>query len=163
MSQEKNSHTGCLCCSSILQQYLLPSGVSMPSQANLHTFPSSHNKIAVNKQYKLCLDFADQRSSHCLKACYLIFSQGLSFRHCFSPYRSGAGGRGEIAEKGGGRMVDNFKYQPGGSLPKRIWLNNSDPADGYEGSSIVYVLITSSALLAAQLSEHWRTPCLLHV
>lgn len=61
-------------------------------------------------------------------------------------YRSGAGGRGEIAEKGGGRMVDNFKYQPGGSLPKRIWLNNSDPADGYEGSSIVYVLIKSCAL-----------------
>ena len=43
-------------------------------------------------------------------------------------------------------MVDNFKYQPGGSLPKRIWLNNSDPADGYEGSSIVYVHRTSSVL-----------------
>lgn len=53
-------------------------------------------------------------------------------------FRSGAGGRGEIAEKGGGKMVDNFKYKPGGNMAKKIWLHNSDPADGQEGSSIVY-------------------------
>ena len=51
--------------------------------------------------------------------------------------RAGAGGKGEVAEKAGGRMVDNFKYRPGGSLPKKLWLPNSDPSDGYEGSSIV--------------------------
>ena len=65
--------------------------------------------------------------------------------------RSGAGGRGEIAEKGGGRMVDNFKYQPGGSLPKRIWLNNSDPADGHEGSSIMCVMHANTALAPPKL------------
>ncbi len=52
-------------------------------------------------------------------------------------FRSGAGGRGEVSDKGGGKMVDNFKYKPGGNMPKKIWLGNSDPGDGFEGSSIV--------------------------
>lgn len=61
-------------------------------------------------------------------------------------------------------MVDNFKYQPGRSLPKRIWLNNSDPADGYEGSSIVYNLTASNALLSRVASVSvLHTPWLLQV
>lgn len=52
-------------------------------------------------------------------------------------FRSGAGGRGEVSDKGGGKMVDNFKYKPGGNMPKKIWLGNSDPGDGFEGSSVV--------------------------
>ncbi|KAL3158291.1 GTPase Obg 1 [Trebouxia sp. C0009 RCD-2024] len=75
-------------------------------------------------------------------------SKAGQFDEAIITVRSGAGGRGEIAEKGGGRMVDNFKYQPGGSLPKRIWLNNSDPADGHEGSSIILYVDPAMASLS---------------
>lgn len=51
--------------------------------------------------------------------------------------RSGAGGRGEISDKAGGKIVDNFKYKPGGNMTKKIWLANTDPADGCDGSSVV--------------------------
>lgn len=42
------------------------------------------------------------------------------------PFRSGNGGRGEIVEAGRGKWVDNFKYKPGGNLPKRMWLPASE-------------------------------------
>jgi hypothetical protein len=43
--------------------------------------------------------------------------------------RSGDGGRGELVESGKGRWVDNFKYRPGGSAPKRIWLPASESSN----------------------------------
>jgi len=65
----------------------------------------------------------------CMNTC--VHTATMSF------FRSGAGGKGEVSDKGGGKMVDNFKYKPGGNMPKKIWLGNSDPGDGFEGSSIV--------------------------
>ncbi|CAK0738001.1 hypothetical protein CVIRNUC_000979 [Coccomyxa viridis] len=53
--------------------------------------------------------------------------------------RSGAGGRGEIAEKGEGKKVPNFKYRAGSSLPKQIWLPAAQPADGASGASVLLV------------------------
>lgn len=56
-------------------------------------------------------------------------------------------------------MVDNFKYSPGGSMPKRIWLPNSDPADGYEGSSVVlYVDPALDSLLHLHERSKWTAP-----
>lgn len=54
-----------------------------------------------------------------------------------SSHRSGDGGDGEITEQGKGRWVDNFKYRPGSSLPKRIWLSANDPADGEDGADVI--------------------------
>jgi hypothetical protein len=51
--------------------------------------------------------------------------------------RSGKGGKGEIAEKGEGKKVPNFKYRAGSSLPKQIWLAAAAPADGANGASVV--------------------------
>ena len=42
------------------------------------------------------------------------------------PSRSGDGGHGESIEAGRGRWVDNFKYRPGKSIPKKIWLAASE-------------------------------------
>lgn len=73
--------------------------------------------------------------------------------------RSGAGGRGEVSDKAGGKMVDNFKYKPGGNMPKKIWLNNSDPADGFEGSSVViYVEPALESLLHLHERNKWTAP-----
>lgn len=54
--------------------------------------------------------------------------------------RSGNGGDGEITEKGKGRWVDNFKYRPNSSLPKRIWLPAGEPADGMDGADVMLVV-----------------------
>lgn len=73
--------------------------------------------------------------------------------------RSGAGGRGEVSDKAGGKMVDNFKYKPGGNMPKKIWLGNSDPGDGFEGSSIVlYVDSALDSLLHLHERSKWTAP-----
>ncbi|DBA71230.1 TPA: GTPase Obg 1, variant 3 [Trebouxia sp. C0005] len=73
--------------------------------------------------------------------------------------RSGAGGRGEVSDKAGGKMVDNFKYKPGGNMPKKIWLGNSDPGDGFEGSSVVlYVDLALDSLLHLHERSKWTAP-----
>ena len=51
--------------------------------------------------------------------------------------RSGRGGDGELAERGKGRYVRNFKYRPGRNDPKQIWLPDSKPADGEDGGDVV--------------------------
>ncbi|CAG9460926.1 unnamed protein product [Pedinophyceae sp. YPF-701] len=51
--------------------------------------------------------------------------------------KAGDGGNGEIAERGKGKWVKNFKYRPGGNAPKQIWLPASKPADGYDGADVV--------------------------
>lgn len=43
-------------------------------------------------------------------------------------FRAGDGGHGEIVEAGRGKWVTNFKYRPGGSSPKKIWLPASKVA-----------------------------------
>lgn len=63
---------------------------------------------------------------------FLVLSYVVCLQH-----RSGSGGKGEVCDKAGGKMVDNFKYKPGGNMAKRIFLPNSDPADGADGSSVV--------------------------
>ena len=60
-----------------------------------------------------------------------------SFFEASDNYRSGKGGRGEIAEGGEGKKVPNFKYRAGSSLPKQIWLAAAAPADGAAGASVV--------------------------
>ena len=56
---------------------------------------------------------------------------------------AGRGGRGEIwkkrGKKGGGpkgRLVDNFKYKPGGQQPKKVFLQADAPADGSPGGHV---------------------------
>lgn len=52
--------------------------------------------------------------------------------------RAGAGGRGEVSKKGGGRTVKNFKYAPGGRKGGReVFLAASPPADGAPGGDVV--------------------------
>jgi GTPase involved in cell partitioning and DNA repair len=51
--------------------------------------------------------------------------------------RSGRGGNGEVSEKGQGRVVDNFKYRPGGNLSKRITIPFAEPDSGADGGSVV--------------------------
>ena len=54
--------------------------------------------------------------------------------HCC---RSGTGGRGELVPHGKGKRVDNFKFRPGGSLPKRLWLPAAPPGAGSDGASVM--------------------------
>lgn len=57
----------------------------------------------------------------------------------FISVKSGDGGNGEIIESGKGKMVDNFKYKPGGNQSKRMWLPASEPADGADGADVILV------------------------
>ena len=61
------------------------------------------------------------------------------FDEVFISVRSGDGGNGEVVESNRGKMVDNFKYNPGGSQPKRMWLPASDPADGANGADVILI------------------------
>lgn len=52
--------------------------------------------------------------------------------------RAGKGGRGEVAKRGGGRVVKNFKYAPGGRKGGReVFLSSAPPADGAQGGDVV--------------------------
>ena len=64
----------------------------------------------------------------------VLMCQGLKVFHVG---RSGNGGRGEVVPHGKGRKVDNFKYKPGGSLPKTLFLPAAPPAQGADGASVV--------------------------
>lgn len=39
-------------------------------------------------------------------------------------------------KRGAGRMVKNFKYNPGGRQPKEIFLPASEPANGEHGGDV---------------------------
>ncbi|KAL6762739.1 hypothetical protein V8C86DRAFT_582449 [Haematococcus lacustris] len=54
-------------------------------------------------------------------------------------HRSGDGGQGEIVEAGKGKTVNNFKYQPGGNTPKKLFLPASTPSDGADGADVLLV------------------------
>eukprot|EP01023_Acetabularia_acetabulum_P014595 TRINITY_DN1712_c0_g2_i1.p1 TRINITY_DN1712_c0_g2~~TRINITY_DN1712_c0_g2_i1.p1 ORF type:complete len:489 (+),score=104.22 TRINITY_DN1712_c0_g2_i1:42-1508(+) len=51
--------------------------------------------------------------------------------------KSGAGGNGEIVHPGAGKYVKNFKYQPGGRQPKKLFLAAGEPADGEDGADVI--------------------------
>jgi len=40
-------------------------------------------------------------------------------------------------KEGKGRMVKNFKYNPGGRQPKEIWLPSGAPAAGQHGGDVL--------------------------
>ncbi|KAG1673633.1 hypothetical protein FOA52_013297 [Chlamydomonas sp. UWO 241] len=61
------------------------------------------------------------------------------FDEVFITVRSGNGGAGEVIEHDRGKMVENFKYKPGGNQPKKIFLKASTPGDGSDGADVVIV------------------------
>ena len=61
--------------------------------------------------------------------------------------RSGKGGKGEIADSNGGKMVKNFKYRAGTSLPKQMWLPAAKPSSGADGGNVMYATALNSQSL----------------
>ena len=51
--------------------------------------------------------------------------------------RSGSGGAGEVLRDARRRTVPNFKYKPGGNIPKTITLPPGDPAPGTDGAHVI--------------------------
>ena len=51
---------------------------------------------------------------------------GWTLRRASAARRSGDGGQGEIVQQGKGKTVPNFKYKPGGHLPKMLFLPTSE-------------------------------------
>ena len=51
--------------------------------------------------------------------------------------RSGSGGAGEIIRDAKRRTVPNFKYRPGGNVPKTITLPLGEPSPGTDGAHVV--------------------------
>eukprot|EP00798_Chlamydomonas_sp_ICE-L_P023451 gene23451-17324_t len=66
----------------------------------------------------------------------------------FIQVKAGKGGNGEIVESDKGKMVRNFKYKPGGSQAKNMWLPISTPADGADGTTTCFTFTSARTMSA---------------
>eukprot|EP00240_Pyramimonas_obovata_P013179 CAMPEP_0118944216 /NCGR_PEP_ID=MMETSP1169-20130426/39878_1 /TAXON_ID=36882 /ORGANISM="Pyramimonas obovata, Strain CCMP722" /LENGTH=233 /DNA_ID=CAMNT_0006889659 /DNA_START=197 /DNA_END=895 /DNA_ORIENTATION=+ len=61
----------------------------------------------------------------------------LFFDRVVITVKAGNGGNGEILTEVKSKRVKNFKYNPGGSSPKKITLTRRDPFNGSPGADVI--------------------------
>ncbi|KAJ9525634.1 hypothetical protein QJQ45_003344 [Haematococcus lacustris] len=98
-----------------------------------HAWPGVATAAGVSKTPRRKVAFDEPVQSKGAEEAHKIFDEVVII------VKSGDGGQGEIVEAGKGKTVNNFKYQPGGNTPKKLFLPASTPSDGADGADVLLV------------------------